>query len=293
MTRRIIVPLDGSKAAESALVYAEAIPGHRVVLLACLPAQSEFLSRTVTGGEDNACRQLWSSTRGYLEQQSGTLHKQGREVELLVETGDPAEIILKTATADDLIVMTTHGAGAGTRIVFGSVADRVVRHADCPVLVVRGGDRPVIATPITRIVVPLDGSDRSEAALPLAIELATDLDLPILLLRALDVTLLQEAVRTGTYAAAAFAGSADEIQAAIQKYLDEHAESIKGQALKVSTALLEGPAGKALLAAFEVGDLVVMTSHGRGGFRRWVLGSVADKLVRGASVPVLITRSKQ
>jgi len=291
MTRRIIVPLDGSKAAESALVYAGAITGDRVALLTCLPAQSEFLSRTVTGGEDSASKQLWASTNGYLEQHSGTLSRQGREVDLLVETGDPAEIILRTATPDDLIVMTTHGAGAGTRIVFGSVADRVVRHAVCPVMVVRGGDRPVVAAPIARIVVPLDGSDRSEAALPLAIELAIDLDVPVRLLRALDISLLQEAVRTGTYAAAANAGSVEEIHAAIEKYLDQQAEAIRGGGLSVTTAVLDGPAGKALLAAFETGDLVVMTSHGRGGFRRWVLGSVADKLVRGATVPVLITRS--
>lgn len=292
MTRRIIVPLDGSKAAESALVYAAAIPGDRVVLLACLPAQNEFLSRTVTGGEGSASRQLWASTNGYLEQQSGSLNRQGREVDLLVETGDPAEIILKTATADDLIVMTTHGAGAGTRVVFGSVADRVVRHAVCPVLVVRGGDRPVIAAPISRIVVPLDGSDRSEAAVPLAIELATDLGVPVRLLRALDISLLQEAVRTGTYAAAANAGSVVEIRAAIEKSLDEQADAIRNLGVSATTAVLDGPAGRTLLAAFETGDFVVMTSHGRGGFRRWVLGSVADKLVRGAIVPVLITRSQ-
>lgn len=288
MNRRIVVPLDGSEAAECALSYAEAIPGDRVALLVCLPSRNEFVGLGTRNQEDQS---LWDAIDAYMDRLSGTLIKQGRSVDRLVEIGDPAEVILATAGEDDLIIMTTHGSGAGARAVFGSVADRVVRYSKSPVLVVRGGERPVITAPITRIVVPLDGSDLAEQALTLAMELASSLKVSIRLLRVLDTALLEEAIRTGTYAAAAYADSVDEIRTAFEGYLGERAQELTGKGFMVSTQVLVGPAGQSLLAAAEPGDVVVMTSHGRGGLKRWVLGSVADKLIRGATVPVLITRA--
>ena len=102
--------------------------------------------------------------------------------------------------------------------------------------------------------------------------------------------MLQDAFRTGAYAAISYAGSVDEIRAVFEVYLEKLANVLTGNGFTVSSAVLDGSAAETLLAALEPGDLAVMTSHGHGGVKRWLLGSVADKLVRGATVPVLIAR---
>lgn len=290
LKRRQIIPLDGSPAAEAALMYSEAIPSEKVALLLCLPPREEVAGFAGSEGAEQERRVLREDALRYLENAGSTLQRQGREVEHWLDTGDPAERIVTDTTIDDLVIMTTHGFGAGRRAVFGSVADRVVRHAAAPVLVVRGGDHPVVPVPLSRIVVPLDGSELAELALPIAVEIAADLGLPIRLLRALDVDLLQETVRAGTYASAAYAASVPEIRASFEEYLDERAKELISQDLPVTTSVLDGPPAGALLAAVDAGDLLVMTTHGRSGIRRWMLGSVAEKMVRLAPVPVLIVR---
>jgi nucleotide-binding universal stress UspA family protein len=87
-----------------------------------------------------------------------------------------------------------------------------------------------------------------------------------------------------------YAASVDEIRAAFETYLREQAERITQQGIAVTTAVLDGPPSRELLSAVAAGDLVVMTSHGRSGLKRWLLGSVAEKMVRRATVPVLIAR---
>ena len=93
--------------------------------------------------------------------------------------GGPAEGIVDDAADADLIVMSTQGAGGGGRLLFGSVADRVARHAPAPTLLLRGGHHPVATQPVQRIVVALDGSLAAERALPLATLLATLLHVPV------------------------------------------------------------------------------------------------------------------
>ena len=100
-------------------------------------------------------------------------------IETRIAHGGPAEAIVDDAADADLIVMSTQGAGGGGRLLFGSVADRVARHAPAPTLLLRGGHHPVAAQPVQRIVVALDGSLAAERALPLATLLATRLHVPV------------------------------------------------------------------------------------------------------------------
>jgi nucleotide-binding universal stress UspA family protein len=142
-----------------------------------------------------------------------------------------------------------------------------------------------------RIVVPLDGSEVAERALPQAEELARRLSVPLHLVRVVDLTRL---ARYGPYAlavpAAAFDQVFEEERAAAQEYLDLTARRLEAEGLPLTTELRHGSVGRELVDLPADDDLVVMASHGRGGLRRWFLGSVAEEVVRRSRVPVLLVR---
>ena len=167
MFDRILVPLDGSEAAEAALAVSELIPSRRVRLLA---VESDLADLTAICAAERDCQ-------AYLERVAEPLRRQGREVETVVLRQPGGEIVAFAAAAD-LIVMGSHGRGAVGRLVLGSVADQVARHAPVPTLIVRGGRRPATAMPLARIVVPLDGSALAEQAVPIAVALAADWGFP-------------------------------------------------------------------------------------------------------------------
>jgi nucleotide-binding universal stress UspA family protein len=275
---RILVPLDGSETAEAALAYVALLPSERVRLLA---VESDRANLTAVCTTARDCRT-------YLEAVAAPLREQGRDVDTLVAFGNPAEQILALAAAADLVVLGSHGHGGVKRFVLGSVADEVARHAPVPVMVVRGGAVLPPAVQLTRIVVPLDGSDLAEQAVPVAAAVAADLGVPVHLMRVLDVDALRATVQAGIHAAAAYLRSQEEIQRYAEEYLAEQVQQLRNRDLTATAEVLIGSPAVTLLDAIRPDDLVVMTTHGRGGVRRWLLGSVADKLVRAAAAPVLL-----
>jgi nucleotide-binding universal stress UspA family protein len=275
---RILVPLDGSETAEAALAYVALLPSERVRLLA---VESDRANLTAVCTTARDCRT-------YLEAVAAPLREQGRDVDTLVAFGNPAEQILALAAAADLVVLGSHGHGGVKRFVLGSVADEVARHAPVPVMVVRGGAVLPPAVQLTRIVVPLDGSDLAEQAVPVAAAVAADLGVPVHLMRVLDVDALRATVQAGIHAAAAYLRSQEEIQRYAEEYLAEQVQQLRNRDLTATAEVLTGSPAVTLLDAIRPDDLVVMTTHGRGGVRRWLLGSVADKLVRAAAAPVLL-----
>jgi nucleotide-binding universal stress UspA family protein len=275
---RILVPLDGSETAEAALAYVALLPSERVRLLA---VESDRANLTAVCTTARDCRT-------YLEAVAAPLREQGRAVDTVVVFGRPAEQILALAAAADLVVMGSHGHGGARRFVLGSVADEVARHAPVPVMVVRGGAVLPPAVQLTRIVVPLDGSDLAEQAVPVAAAVAADLGVPVHLMRVLDVDALRATVQAGIHAAAAYLRSQEEIQRYAEEYLAEQVQQLRNRDLTATAEVLTGSPAVTLLDAIRPDDLVVMTTHGRGGVRRWLLGSVADKLVRAAAAPVLL-----
>jgi len=282
---RLLVPLDGSPAAEPALVFAELIPTQAVRLLLVEP---DTMGPTLASAPEI---ETWreEQTRvaeAYLVQAGERLRRQGRQVETSFTFGDPATRIVEAADDADLVVMTTHGRGAGGRAIFGSVADRVARHAPTATMVVRGGARAMVPAPLIRLVVPLDGSPLAEEALPTALQLARHLRLPIHLVRVVDRETRFDSIRAGAAAATLAREEA-------QGYLDQWVQWFAERSVAADRGLLAGPPAVALLDVLRPGDLVVMTTHGRAGVRRWLLGSVADKLVRTSPGPVLIVRANQ
>lgn len=255
---------------------------------------------SVTGVASGWDERYEERLRAELETVADRLRGQGKTVEVDLRYGDAAEEIVAASAECDLIVMTTHGRGAAGRLVFGSTADRVSRHGTIPTLLLRRGAHPIEAPHPNRVVVPLDGSDLAEQALPEAEKLARTLDVPVLLVRAVssdDVLATARAtfgnVRQdpgGTVEDDTYKHARIETERLATEYLEEKAANLATAGLTTAIEMLKGTPAFVLLWKVNAGDVVVMTSHGRGGYRRWMIGSVAEKLVREAAGPVLLVR---
>jgi nucleotide-binding universal stress UspA family protein len=149
----------------------------------------------------------------------------------------------------------------------------------------------------TRIVVPLDGSDLAEQALPQAVELAQATRTSMHLVRVLDFSYLAKLAGYPVH------GAYVEMTAFQQALQDEHDDAgaylkakigeLEGEGITVTTALLSGNPAPEIAAATQDGDVIVMSTHGRGGLARWFLGSVAEGIVRRATVPVMLIRASE
>lgn len=141
-----------------------------------------------------------------------------------------------------------------------------------------------------RIVVPLDGSELAEQALPHAQELARLTGAPLHVVRVIDPTgsqggsgLVMHGL-TGVMAAAAEEDAED--------YLNRLRQALTERGVTATTEILHGQTAPALVAAARSGDVIVLATHGRTGLTRWYLGSVAEEVVRRVPVPLLLIRAQ-
>jgi len=228
-------------------------------------------------------------------------------VEVSVCFGRPADEILTFVgeVGADLIAMSTHGRSGISRWVFGSVADRVLRGATCPVLLVRAG-RTQLQTVYQRILVPLDGSELAEQVLPYVKALVRPIQTSPLeggsrrVTRVFLVSVLTTGLGDRTVALltsyppglrlATTALHHAEIQ--LRSYLRSVAAALRDQGAVVHIAVRQGlPADEILAYAADVeADLISMTTHGFSGTSRWVYGNVAGKVLQGAHSPMLLVR---
>ncbi|MCB9100551.1 MAG: universal stress protein [Anaerolineales bacterium] len=144
-----------------------------------------------------------------------------------------------------------------------------------------------------RILIPLDGSDLSEKALPLAVTLAHQFNSKVMLIRTVEVsypTFLAPHLTSAT--AVSISESYEAARQAAETYLLAQQEVLQQQGLNVDVILCEATPADGILhtAGENQVDCIVMSTHGRGGLARWTLGSVADKVARHAPCPVLLVR---
>jgi nucleotide-binding universal stress UspA family protein len=260
---RVLIPLDGSQQAETALDWVRVLQADRFRLLRVCPDGDEHES---------------IAAQEYLAAAAARSCPPGAVVDIRVVAGDPAESIVAEAAETDLIVMSTQGAGDGGRRLFGSVADRVSRHAPVPTLLLRGGRAAVPMAPLQRIVVPLDGSPAAERALPFGAKLAGMLGAPVHLVSVHETVSGEHADPTNQ-------------RDAVAAYLDREAGAIATDDVIASTEVRAGVPDAELLATVGPGDLLVITTHGQGAARRWQIGRVAEKLLRHAAAPIVMIRA--
>lgn len=301
MFRRILVPLDGSRFAEHALPHAVALARRARAVLELVSVTTPPFSSTHLRGvrlyDDELVRQSATVHHEYVAACARRVRDaSGLSCEDLVLVGPVLERLVEhvAAAGVDLVVMTTHGGGSPATSWLGSVSDRMVREATVPLLLVRpSAETDVLGhdPALRRILVPCDGSLASRRVLSQAVQLAE-------LCRASLV--LFGAVTSGA------AGGYDPLAAAspfVERVLEEEArhlrdalEALAGEArnrqLEVTVLVERHPhAATAIIeVAARVGaDVVAMATHGRGGVRRLLLGSVADKVLRTATIPVLLS----
>ncbi len=147
---------------------------------------------------------------------------------------------------------------------------------------------------IKRILVPLDGSELAERALRYAKELAKPLGASLILLRVVNSLELSSAQAfSGYLPAEVYDAAFEDARRAARDYLEHTAKRLAAEGIQVDWVMRTGdPAGEVIEHERECGcDLVVMSTHGRSGIARWVFGSVADRILRGGTIPVLLVRS--
>ena len=143
-----------------------------------------------------------------------------------------------------------------------------------------------------RIVVPLDGSDLAEQALDEAKSLSRKLGSPLHLLRVVDTYRTQSLPATGmALDYSMLAELAEEEIEDAKTYLQQKVDDLKKEGFDVTGDVLHGPIARQIVAAADDDDVIVMSSHGRTGIKRWFLGSVAEEVMRHASCPVLLHRA--
>lgn len=296
MFKHILVPLDGSTLSEKALGIATAVAratSARVTLLHSV-TPATFVYTAPVPVSDDLYEQMMDAdvinATNYLKKVETRLHDCGVEnVEVKVLVGPSAAAIKMAADQGcDLVVMSTHGRTGVARTVWGSIADEVVRGINIPVLLV--GTRHQIpeaegcAPNFRRILVPLDGSELAEQALPIAGALAQVEGAQVLLL---NVVPEPAAVGAGQVT--------DNRDAKADHYLNRAAVCVLPSEVDFDTIETGGAAGAAIvrIAKEQECDLIVMSTHGRGGFTRMRLGSIADAIIGHAPVPVLLLHGQQ
>ena len=281
----VLIPTDGSESAERAA-------RHGVVLARAYDATVHALSvideRDYDGVDDGRVPDPEDAAieRDARQAVEAVADLADGETVTRVEAGVPSETILAYAAEAgiDLVVMGTHGRTGVGRFVIGSVAEKVVRRADVPVVTVRTSESATLWPPIDRIVVPTDGSDASFEALPYALDLAERFDAEIEALSVVDERTTSTFYNVGTALEDVVGGLRTTAETATDRIASEAAE----RGITASTTVVEGLPSRTICAhAAESGaDVVVMASHGRTGLAHYLLGSVAERVVRNSAVPV-------
>lgn len=311
----VLVPLDGSELAEQILPSVRALAtliSARICLVQVVAEaqRGDFLVRTPPlfrrnghghTSEAEAGRQVFLGQQHeavcYLEVVARPLREAGFDVTTDVHFGSPATCIVETARhrGATLIAMATHGYGGWRRWAVGSVTDRVIRTTTTPVLVVRGREESA-AQPLMlkRILVPLDGSQFGKQALPIAIELARQAHASIHLVHALLPGDELPAIVWVNMSEMRLQQTIDERQREIEQHLAVAMREIQAAGIPVSSRVMIGQPAEMIVAAANQrqSDLIVMATHGYGGFVRFALGSVADRVLHTTTTPLLLVHAE-
>jgi nucleotide-binding universal stress UspA family protein len=279
----ILCPFDGSEGANEVLHHVSQI-AHWADATVHLLYVADTNRDSVTVVENEVVDALVQEGRDTVEEGTQTLQTLGVEHETDVVQGNPAETIVDYADnyGHDLIVMPTRGREGLSRYLGGSVSEKVVRLSPVPVLTTRMQSDEEFIFPYERILVPTDGSEAATRAVRHALSLAGALDATVHALSAVEDTGLGLDVRS-TVASEESERAAREAVESVTELATEYGVS------EVDTHVERGSPVDVIREAIESTDshAVVMGTTGRRGTDRILLGSVAEKTVRTAPVPVI------
>lgn len=292
---RILIPLDGSKLSEEVLPFAATLAkglGSLPVLLNVVDAGQFSSAAGVMHGHliGDLIEHNHQWAEGYLHSVRDRLKEEGVLATTRVTVGSPAEGIISQAdlAGAGLIAMSTHGRSGLARWTMGSVAERVLREAGTPLLLYRATGKGG-AGALGSVLLPLDGSPAAEQAVPLATYFAKTLAIALTVARVVPTTVF-------AFAEDGAAQMVEVLEAAegeAKEYLGKKSGEFLAEGLQVHSKVLRGdPASELIELARHLPDCaVVMSTAGRTGLERTVMGSVADRLVRYGHRPVVLVRT--
>lgn len=292
MYTAILVPLDGSLFAEQALPLALEVARQSGATLYLARVHVAAAQGSNAGARD---RQIRERERDYLSAIAERLAPTWRgKIHITLLDGPVAESIAAYTTTchSDLVVLSTHGRGGISRLWLGSVADRLMRRLEIPLLLTRPreDDPATSAAPPAsgHILIPLDGTAASERIIPHALAMGRLMGARYTLLQTLELIgpIAEQETYTPTEREMA------DLMEDARRYLDRIAAQLRAEACSVRTELLIGPPALVILdyARDHAVDLIALETQARSGSARLFVGSVADKIVRGAHAPVLLHR---
>ena len=326
MFQRILVPLDGSKRAERALPIAARLAhraGGSIVLVQVVnipigysPAQTQSVALK------QEVLQITSEARKYLADFSSSDILTGIPTEIEVSYGEPASTILNMVPTQnvDIIIICSHGSTGMRHWVLGSVAQKIARHSSVPVLILREdgtlplGSYPDPTRPLRAFgaIVALDGSALSQLTLEPVAHLVDALAAPAKGILHLTHVIALPLPDGGLDAEDSIEpGMQEDALRKVQKYLSNVTEELHQSLAKdlklvvnwsvaTDSDVAQGLIGVAEKGEISVGnaiaggcDLIAITTHGRGGIQDWTLGTVAERVLSGTKLPVLIVRPQE
>jgi len=285
MWKKILVPLDGSDTAELALPYAQELAGafnsELILLHVSEPSEEKYLHM----------HQL------YLEKIAVQTKKLIKRVSPVVISGKPVEEIVKYTERNDirLIIMASHGRSGIIPWAAEGIAHKVIDATGVPLLLIKA-TKPWRKTKekhlISRILLPLDGSEAGEAAITRVKELKSRLEAEVILL---EVVPEGRHIRT--------IGGLDHIlypeqeietfKAEAKEYLDKVYKRLQRSKGELKVEIKSGDIAKEILnyAKKKKASLIAISSHGHSGMTKWVFGSTAQKIIQDSPIPVLVVKA--
>lgn len=274
MYENILLPVDEGTEASGLLHHAAEI-AHWAETEVTLLSVADTTRDSITVSEGEVLDALVDSGEEVIEEAGRLLDSLGVDYTTDVVQGAPAKTIVDYAERYeyDLVAMPTHGREGLSRYLLGSVTEKVVRLSSVPVLTTHA-DEERLSFPYEGLLLPTDGSDSAQRAAEHALSLADELDATLHALSVTEDSLL----------------GADADTTAAEEAVDSVVEAAEARGVEnVETHIEAGTPDEVILEYVENHDLdaVVMGTTGRRGIDRVLLGSVAEKTVRSATVPVV------
>jgi nucleotide-binding universal stress UspA family protein len=294
MFKKILVPLDGSQLAERALgpaLHLAQEDGTQVILVRVPLRMKMFIPAEGGYGllfPEQADAEAEADALAYLKEVQAARVGRSFGLQVRLAEGDVAGALIDVAREEqvDLIVMSSHGYSGLTRWVLGSVAEKVLDAAPCPVLVIRSPQ------PIHRALITLDGSPLAEQALAPTLAVAQCMGANATLLRVLPDLDQRQLQGLDDYERGLSGRMVEEMYEEAKASLVLQAQAHGRPDWPILAEVRTGPPAEAILLYAEQHeiDLIGMATHGRTGLRRWLYGSVTHKVLQGAACSMLVVR---
>ncbi len=297
MFQHLLVPLDGSRLAESILpvvqTFARALDATVTLLHVVEPAPPASIH-----GEPHLANA--EEARAYLENLAAVLRTENINADIHIDVAEGGDVVRAIFAHGgelhaDLIVLTNHGRSGLKQALFGSIAQQVLQSGEIPVLLVKA-EQAVPPAPYAcqNILVPLDSSALYEKALDVAVALARAVGatLHIALVVPTMRTLSPERAATGTLLPSSTRAVLDLAENGAAEYLEQKRAQWQGSGVEIQTQVLRGDIPTQIVAAEQqnAADLIVMATHGRAGLDAFWSGSIAPKVLNRAHAPLLLLR---